>query len=75
MNTALEHLDHAPEPESLAEGNFCPLASALRLGFEGMDDMAGFIHIVKAHVQDDFRALGWSDSAAGELAEIHVLSS
>jgi hypothetical protein len=37
--TPLEILDHAPEPESLAVGNFCPLLA--RESIEGMDDMAG----------------------------------
>lgn len=40
MNTVgLEVLDHAPEPESLAEGNFCPLLPQEAL--DGTDDMAG----------------------------------
>ena len=72
MNLALEFPDHAPEPEAVAEGPFCCRLSAEQC--EAVDDMAGFIHIVKAQVQDDFRSLGWSDSAAGELAEIHLIS-
>ena len=46
--TSLEFPDHAPEPETLAEGNFCPIKAAMQVGFEGMDDMAFFEEQVPA---------------------------
>ena len=58
MNLALEFPDHAPEPESLAEGNFCPLLPQEAL--DGTDDMAGICDatrnlLARAHAQQRLR--------------------
>ena len=67
MTAALETLDHAPEPRDLAG-----IARELHTGFDGMDDMANFIEQAKRQCLVDFLALGFANTAAGELAEIHV---
>lgn len=44
-----------------------------RESIDGMDDMAFFLETVKAEVRSQFVALGFGNTAAGELAEIHLV--
>jgi len=66
----LEPLEHAPESESLAAGPCCPLLP--HESVEGMDDMLDFTGKAKRLFVEEFVAHGWSNTAAGELAELHM---
>lgn len=61
MNTALEPLDHSPDTFQISTDMS-----------EGMDDMLDFCAQVKSVVSQEFRSLGFSDSAVGELADIFL---
>lgn len=73
MSALLDSILPRPEPETEADPVRPVVLTDEQLA--GMDDMGSFIDAVKTEVRAQFIGLGFGNTAAGELAEIHVLGS
>jgi hypothetical protein len=70
MGRMLDRGAPCPPPSPDRQPPHCDLLTAEQMN--DVDDMAAFIDAVKTEVRAQFMAIGFGNTAAGELADLHI---